>query len=121
VIIVSASHQDTDWNYRKIEQRLIIIKTRNPTVRKAVALDLLSNLPISLNLLENISMENLLPEKEYFAKLKVYTSKDLEGIDDEFINFFNALDVDQSIDYFIKAYRAYPNKIRFDLLEVEET
>ena len=117
---MSASHQDRNWNYRKIDQRRIVIKTKNQTVRKADALDLLTNLPISLNLLENISMVNLQLEKEYLAQLKVYTSKNLEGIDNEYVNFFDALDIDQSIEDFIIAYRSYPNKIRFDLVDVEE-
>ena len=59
-------------------------------------------------------------EKEYLAQLKVYTSKNLEGIDKEFINFFDALDVDQALEDFIKAYWIYPSKIRFELVDVEE-
>ena len=117
---MSASHQDMNWNYRKNDQRLIVIKAKDQRVRKADALDLLTNLHISLNLLENISMENLQLEKEYLAQLKVYTSKNLEGIDNEYVNFFDALDIDQSIEDFINAYRSYPNKIKFDLVEVEE-
>jgi hypothetical protein len=35
-------------------------------------------------------------EKEYLAQLKVYTSTNLEGIDEKFINFFVALVVDQA-------------------------
>ena len=65
-------------------------------------------------------MENLIPEKECLAQLKVYTSKNLEGIDEEFINFFDALDVDQALEDFIKAYWIYPSKIRFDLADLEE-
>ena len=118
---MSASlNQDSDWNYRKIDQRLIVIKTKNEKVRKAAALDVLTNLPFAINIPETIPMENLQPEKEYLAHLKVYTSKSLEGIDKEFFNFFDALDVDQAIEDFIKAYWIYPSKIYFELVELEE-
>ena len=118
---MSASlNQDSDWNYRKIDQRLIVIKTKNENIRKAAALDVLTNLPISLNIPENIPMENLQSEKEYLAQLKVYTSKDFDGIDMEFFNFFGQLDIYQAIEYFIKAYWVYPSKILFEIVEVEE-
>lgn len=119
---MSASlNQDTDWNYRKIDQRLIVVKTKNQNVRKAAALDVLTNLPFAINVPESIPMEDLQSEKEYLAHLKVYTSKNLEGIDKDFINFFEALDIDQAIEDFIKAYWIYPSKIRFELAEVEES
>ncbi|HEX7483146.1 MAG TPA: hypothetical protein VF350_06740 [Candidatus Bathyarchaeia archaeon] len=113
-------NQDTNWNYRKTDQRLIVIKTKNENVRKAATLDVLTNLTFAVNVPENISMESLIPEKEYLAQLKVYTSKSLEGIDKEFINFFDALDVDQALEDFIKAYWIYPSKIRFELIDLEE-
>jgi hypothetical protein len=118
---LSASlNQDINWNYRKIEQRLIVIKTKNEKVRKAAALDVLTNLFITINVPENISMIELQPEKEYLAQLKVYTSKDLDGIDKEFIDFFDSLDIDQAIEDFIKAYWIYPSKILFESSEIEE-
>jgi hypothetical protein len=120
-ITLSASlNQDINWNYRKIEQRLIVIKTKNEKVRKAAALDVLTNLFITINVPENISMIELQPEKEYLAQLKVYTSKNLDGIDKEFIDFFDSLDIDQAIEDFIKAYWIYPSKILFELSEIEE-
>ncbi len=97
-----------------------MIKTKNENVRKAAALDVLTNLPIALNVPENISMEDLQPEKEYLAQLKVYTSMNLEGIDKEFVNFFDALDIDQAMEDFIKAYWVYPSKIMFELADLEE-
>ena len=112
--------QNSDWNYRKIEQRLIVIKTKNENVRKVAVLDILTNLTFAINIPENIPMEDLQPEKEYLAQLKVFTSRSLEGVDKDFVNFFDALDVDQAIEDFIKAYWIYPSKIRFELSEVEE-
>jgi hypothetical protein len=64
-------------------------------------------------------METFMPEKEYLEQLKVYTSKSLEGIDEEFI-FFYKLDVDQALEDFIKAYWIYPRKKCFDLADLEE-
>jgi hypothetical protein len=118
---LSASlNQDINWNYRKIEQRLIVIKTKNEKVRKAAALDVLTNLSITIDVPENNNIAELQPEKEYLAQLKVYTSKNLGGIDKEFVDFFDALDIDQAIEDFIKAYWIYPSKIRFELSELEE-
>jgi hypothetical protein len=113
-------NEDTSWNFRVSDQRLIVIKTKNEKVHKAAALDILTNLPFAITIPENISIENLEQEKEYLAHLKVYTSKNLQGIDKDFVNFFEALDIDQSIEDFIKAYWIYPDKIKFELIEVEE-
>jgi hypothetical protein len=118
---LSASfNQETDWNYRKTDQRIIVLKTKNENIHKAAVLDVLTNLSFSIDIPENITTEELLIEKEYLAQLKVYTSKNLEGIDKEFFNFFDALDVDQAIEDFIKAYWVYPSKIRFELETIEE-
>ncbi len=118
---MSASlNQQANWNFRKTEERLVVIKTKEQKVRKAVALDILTNLSFIIEIPENISMENLQAEKEYVIHLEVYTSKSLEGINAEFINFFNSLDIDQSMEDFIKAYGVYPSKIRFKLDRLEE-
>ena len=118
---MSASlNQKTDWTFRKTDQRLIVVKTKNANIRKAAALDVLTNLSFALDIPENMPIETLQLEKEYLADLKVYTSQNLEAIDKEFFNFFNAVDIDQTMDDFIKAYWVYPSKIRFELVEVEE-
>lgn len=116
----AALNKETDWNYRIVDQRLIVVKTKNNNVRKVAALDVLTNLPIAIHVAADIPLEELQAEKEYLAHLKVYTSKDIQGIDNDFISFFEALDIDQSIEDFIKAYWIYPSKIRFDLVDVEE-
>jgi hypothetical protein len=97
-----------------------MLKTKVESVRKAAALDVLTNLSISLNIPTELAMEDLAADKEYLATLKVFTAKDLKGVDEEFINFFDTVDVDQNVEDFIKAYWVYPNKIRFELVEVEE-
>ncbi|MCW3995189.1 MAG: hypothetical protein NWE98_03445 [Candidatus Bathyarchaeota archaeon] len=112
--------READWNYRITDQRLIVIKTKNLNVRKAAALDILTNLPFTLNIPENVPLDDVEQGKEYLAHLKVYTSKNLDGVDKDYVSFFEAVDVDQAVEDFIKAYWIYPNKIRFDLVELEE-
>lgn len=98
-----------------------MIKTKNENIRKAAVLDVATSLSFAINVPESIPIEELQPEKEYLAQLKVYTSKSLEGVDEEFVNFFDAVDVDQAMEDFIKAYGVYPSRIRFKLAEIEET
>lgn len=118
---MSASlNKEAEWNYRKTDQRLIIVKSKNENIRRVAVLDVLTNVPLTINIPEDIAINDLQIEKEYLTHLKVYTSKNLEGINEEFFNFFDALDVDQDIESFIKAYWVYPSKIRFDLENIEE-
>jgi hypothetical protein len=109
-----------DWNFRVFDKRLIVVKTKNDRVRKAAVLDVLTNLMFAVEVTDMISLEELKLEKEYLANLRVYTSKNIEGVDADFINFFEAVDVDQDIEDFLKAYWIYPNKIRFELIDLEE-
>ena len=58
-------------------------------------------------------------EKQFLATLKVYTSKKVEGITSEYVEFFEDLDVDQSFEDFIKPYWMCPNYITFELIRIE--
>jgi len=109
-----------DWSFRVFDKRLIVVKTKNESLRKVAVLDVLTNLMFAVELPDTISMQELSVDKEYLADLRVYTAKNVEGIDKDFVNFFEASDVDQSIEDFIKAYWVYPSKIRFELVDVEE-
>lgn len=109
-----------EWNFRIFDKRLVVVKTKNLTVRKVAVLDVLTNLMFAVEVPDMIAMEELIVEQEYLANLRVYTTKKLEGIDKEFGNFFQNVDVDQSAEDFIRAYWIYPSKIRFELVEVEE-
>jgi hypothetical protein len=111
---------ESDWNFRILDKRLIVVKTKNESVRKIAVLDVLTDLTFSVEVPEMISMKELNVGGEYLANLRVYTTKDVGNVDKEFINFFAALDIDQSIEDFIKAYWIYPSKIRFELAELEE-
>jgi hypothetical protein len=111
---------NNDWNFRVFDKRLIVVKTKNETVRKAAVLDVLTNLTFAVEIPDMISMQELAVNHEYLANLRVYTQKNVSDVDEEFVNFFEALDVDQSIEDFIKAYWIYPGKIRFELVDTEE-
>jgi len=111
---------ESDWNFRVFDKRLVAVKAKNETVRKVAVLDVLTNLPFAVEVPDMISMEELSVGREYLANLRVYSSKNLEGIDEDFTDFFEALDVNQSIEDFIKAYWIYPSKIRFELIDTEE-
>jgi len=111
---------DDNWNFRVFDKRLIVVKTKNERIRKAAILDVLTNLMFALEVPDMISMEELTLEKEYSANLRVYTAKNIEDVDMDFVDFFEVVDVDQDIEDFIKAYWIYPSKIRFELIDLEE-
>ena len=118
---MSASLDVSDnWNFRIVDKRLVVVKTKNEGVHKVAVLDVLTNLTFGVEVPVPIIIQELNVEREYLFNLKVYTSKNLKGVDKDFVNFFEALDVDQSIEDFIKAYWLYPSKIRFELSDVEE-
>lgn len=64
-------------------------------------------------------MESLEVAKEYFASMKVYTTQKIEDVPPDFAEFFEVVDVDHSMDEFIKAYWLFPKMIKFELVEAE--
>jgi len=111
---------ESDWNFRVFDKRLVVVKAKNERIRKVAVLDVVTNLPFAVEVPDMIFLRELIVGKEYLANLRVYASRNLEDVDEDFIDFFEDLDVDQSIEDFIKAYWIYPNKIRFELINVEE-
>jgi hypothetical protein len=110
----------SDWNFRVFDKRLIIVKTKNDNALKAAVLDVLTNIPFTIEVPNMLSIQELKVDQNFLANLRVYTSKNLEGIDKDFTDFFEALDIDQNIEDFIKVYWIYPTKIRFELTDLEE-
>ena len=110
----------SDWNFRVLDMRLVVVKTKSESVRKIAVLDVVTNLTFAVEVPDMISMQELVVNKEYLANLRVYTAKDVTGVDADFLSFFEAVDFDQSIGDFIKTYWVYPSKIRFELVELEE-
>ena len=113
------SEKSGQWIYRIFDRRTISIKSKNEQVRKIAVVDLLTGLPFGVEVPKNVPLESLEIEKEYLASLKVYTAQNIAGVTSDFVEFFEVLDVDQSIEDFIKAYWLYPKLIRFELAEAE--
>ncbi len=109
----------SEWNYRIIASRQIIVKGKNPQVRKVSAMDVLTKTPFPIEVPRDFSLDILEIEKGYFATFKVYTLKNVRDVTAEFVEFFEAVDIDQSIEDFIKAYWLYPDRIKFELTEAE--
>jgi hypothetical protein len=115
----ASSYNKTDWNYRIINKRPVLVKAKNDRIRKISAIDLPTGSPFPLEPTENFPMESLEVDKGYLATLKIYTSKNAASVKSDFVEFFEVLDVDQSAEDFIKAYWLYPDFIRFELVEIE--
>ena len=47
--------------------------------------------------------------KAYFVTFKVYTLKKAPDVSSDFVEFFQNVDVDQSVEDFIKAYWLFPS------------
>ncbi len=114
------SEDISDWVYRIFDRRTISVKAKNEEVRKVAALDLATNLHFAIEVPANLELDKLEIGKEYLASLKVYTAQKIGEVAKEFVEFFKVLDVDQSMDDFIKAYWLYPKLIKFVLVETEQ-
>jgi hypothetical protein len=113
------SEKITDWIYRIFERRTVAVKAKNSEVRKVAAVDLQTNVPFAIEVPADVSLDSVEPEKNYYVSLKVYTARSVGQVPPDFVEFFEAVDVDQSIEDFIKAYWLYPKLIKFELVEAE--
>ncbi len=111
---------ESSFTFRKLDKRLVVVKTKSVAVRKVAVQDIVSNLMFAVEVPSSIDMQSLEVNNEYLFNIKVETTKNAADVDKEFVNFFEAIDVEQSTDDFIKAYWIYPAKIRFELVEAEE-
>ena len=109
----------TEWVYRIFDRRTISIKAKNEQVHKIAVVDLQTNLPFGIEVPADFSLDGIEIGKAYYASLKVYASRDIVGVPPDMVDFFKGLDVDQSIEDFIKAYWLYPKLIKFELVEAE--
>ena len=110
---------NTNWIFRIFDRRVISVKAKNEEVRKAAVIDAVTCLPFTIEVPNEMSLNDLELEKAYNASLKVYTARDVDGVPSDMISFFKVLDVDQKMDDFIKAYWLYPKLIRFELSDIE--
>ena len=109
--------KQSDWNYRTIDSRRILVKGKSDDLRKISAIDVLTGLPFPLKAPTDFNTQSLEKEKEYFVTFKIYTLKKVEEVPADFVEFFKVIDVDQKTEDFIKAYWLYPRYIRFELVE----
>ena len=113
-------NQEGEWNFRIIAKRLIVVKIKSDNPPKLVVLDVITGLVFPLEAPQPINLDKLEINHEYIFNVQVYSSKNLQGIATDFTSFFETLDVEQTIEDFIKAYWVYPSKLRFVLTEIEE-
>jgi hypothetical protein len=113
------ANDTNEWVYRLFDRRTITVKAKNEEVRKIAAIDVMTRTPFGIEIPENVPIVKVEIEKSYYASLKVYTARKTEGIAADYVNFFKILDVDQSIEDFLKAYWQYPKLIKFELTEIE--
>lgn len=119
-VFLSISPENTiKWVYRIFDRRTVSVKAKNEQVRKIAAIDLVTSLPFTIEVPSDLPLESVEIEKAYYASLRVYTARNIEGVTAGYVEFFEVLDVDQSMEDFIKAYWLYPKLIRFELVEVE--
>jgi len=119
VLSTAPSLKRPKWNFRILATRPILVKAKNDHLRKAVAIDLIVDLPFAFEVAKDVSIEKVEVEKRFSAMFKVYTSKNFEDVDSEHVEFFAVLDVDQKFEDFVKAYWMYPNHIAFEVAEIE--
>jgi len=111
------------WNFRALEKRLATVKSKAEAVGKIAVQDTLTNLMFTVEVQKDISatpIAELSAGKQYLLNLRVITSQNLNDVKADAISFFQAVDIEQSIEDYIKAYWLYPSKIRFQLVEAEE-
>jgi hypothetical protein len=116
---MSTSELQSEWNYRTQASRQVIVKAKNSEVRKISVIDLQKKRPFLLTAPPDFEMETLELEKGYFVTFKIYTLKNVQDVTPDFIEFFTAVDIDQNVEDFIKAYWLYPNCIKFELTDTE--
>jgi hypothetical protein len=117
--VSEAVNRGSDWNFRINASRQVAVKAKNDAVRKISAIDVLTNLPFPIEVPQDFQMATLEVGKAYFVTFKVYTLKKAPDVSSDFVAFFQVLDVDQSVEDFVKAYWLFPTYIRFELAEAE--
>jgi len=110
----------SEWNFRIVASRQIAVKAKNDEVRKISVIDLLTKLPFLLVAPMDSPIDTLEVEKGYFVTFKIYTLKNVKEVPSDLVEFFAAVDVDQNVEDFIKAYWLYPSYIKFELVESEQ-
>ncbi len=85
----------SQWNFRISATREVLVKAKNDQLRKVMAMDTLTGLPVAVMVSEDVSVEAIEVKKKYEATISVYTLKDTRGVAKEYLEFFEVLDADQ--------------------------
>jgi len=117
---MSASDMDSEWNFRIVENRLVTVKAINEENRKIAAQDTQTTRLFTVDASPSVEIKKILPKKQYLFTVNVYTAKNLDGVKPAFLGFFEAVDIDQEMEDFLTAFRVYPTKVRFELVETME-
>ncbi len=115
---------ESGWNFRA-QSKNVWQQSRARLKRsgKIAVQDTLTNLMFTVEVQKDISatpIAELSAGKQYLLNLRVITSQNLNDVKADAISFFQAVDIEQSIEDYIKAYWLFPSKIRFQLVEAEE-
>lgn len=108
------------WNFRIFERREILVKGKQKGKRRIYAEDTSTKTPLILELAKDVPENSVEVGEIYTARIKVYTSKSAEGVEANFVELFQFLDVDRSIEDFLEAACCYPSFIKFELVETED-
>ncbi len=120
VTVLSGSPESVnDWVYRIFDRRTVAVKAKNEQVGKIAVVDLQTNVPFAIEVPKDVSLDKVGIERSYYVSMRVYTARNVEGVPPGSVEFFTVLDVDQSMEDFIKAYWLYPKLIKFELVELE--
>jgi hypothetical protein len=117
---MSASDMGSEWNFRIVENRLVTVKVVNEKTRKIVAQDTQTHLLFTIDASPAIEIKKIATKKQYLFTVNVYTAKNLDDVKADMLGFFEAVDVDQEMEDFLTAFRVYPSKVHFELVEFME-
>ena len=65
---------ESGFNFRKLDKRLVIVKTKSVATRKVAVQDIVSNLMFAVEVPSSIDMQSLDLNNEYLFNIKVETS-----------------------------------------------
>jgi hypothetical protein len=109
-----------EWNFRIVENRLVLVEAINSQTRSIRVADTATEEQFTVEAAVSVDLHGLQVQKQYGFSVNVYTAKNLDGVKTEFVDFFEAVDVDQEMESFLSAFKAYPKKVRFELVDYQE-
>ncbi len=90
---MSTSEKDSKWNFRIVENRLVTVETINKKTRKISVQDFQTKLAFIVDATTAIELKEILPKRQYLFTVNVYTAKNLEDVDANFIPLFEGIEL----------------------------